>query len=182
MAFFPILFKFENALVVGGGKVALRKIKRVLEFADSVTCVSPDFCEEILLLEGVKRLERKFLDSDVNRMDMVFACTDDIDVNNHISVVCRKQKIICNVANLPDSSSFFVPSIIKSGDLTVAVSTNGKSPGADKLIKEKIRSILPKNISETIKNLGERRTILLESKKNVSEDEKYSDLLKELFI
>lgn len=130
----------KNCLVVGGGKVSERKIKGLLESNANITVVSPKFTEEILALKNhpkINLIKREFQENDLENMFLVISATNNKNLNSRIALLCHSKKILINVADDPKSSSFYVPSVIRRGDLLISVSTGGKSPAlASKIAKE----------------------------------------------
>lgn len=137
---YPVYMKIANllCLVVGGGKVAERKIGSLLEAGAQVRVVSPYVTPMIIdwAQQGkLELLEREYQSSDINGAYLVFATTNNEKVNRLVAEDSRNKNLIVNVADAPEDSSFFVPSVIRRGKLTIAVSTNGASP----LLAAKIR-------------------------------------------
>ena len=95
MAYFPfyIDIKDKKILVVGGGKVALRKVEKLLQFEPKITVVAPFICDEIRKL-GVSIIERKFIDSDIDNIFCAISATDDEVVNGHIFKLCSEKNIL----------------------------------------------------------------------------------------
>ena len=130
---FPIVVKLEgcSCLVVGGGTVAVRKVRNLLQCGAAINVVSPSFCEEMVLLgqeEQVTLIPRKFEDRDVQGHMMVFAATSDEAVNQRVYEVCRENGILVNTVDDPDKCNFLVPATMRRGALTIAINTEGNSP------------------------------------------------------
>lgn len=149
--FFPIMIDIEkfNILVVGGGKIAYRKIIKLLEYGAEVSVVSIEFCEEIKALNGkIELKKKKFEIKDIKGYNIVFAATDNIEVNKEISEYCIERKIPVNSVDNHENSTFinmgFFETEIEDRKTIVAVSSMGKSPKGTKAIKEKLKKILEK--------------------------------------
>lgn len=150
----------KNALciVVGGGKVAYRKVKALLEFEATVVVISPIVCDEIIALAGEIKINRKNYETlDLENAYLVIAATADPILNARISVECTKRKIPVNVVDVQKECSFIFPAYIKKGPLTVGVTSSGKSPILSKQIKTSIKDSLPDYLEELIEILGELR-------------------------
>ncbi|RCR66114.1 precorrin-2 dehydrogenase/sirohydrochlorin ferrochelatase family protein [Larkinella punicea] len=158
---FPIFLKIENlqTLVVGGGYVGLEKVTALLSNAPNapVTLVSPEIRQEIVALaEQHANLHLiydsytiKYLDNN----DLVIVATNDKAVNVQIQTDCKTRRILVNVADTPDLCDFYLSSVVKKGDLKIAISTNGKSPTFAKRFREVLEDILPDSLQETLDNL-----------------------------
>lgn len=147
MACFPICIDIENkkCLVVGGGLVAERKIKQLIEFGAEVTVVAENVCQQVRLLGeqgAVYIFLRSFEETDVDDMCLVVAATDDMEVNRKVSYACNNRKIPVNVVDRKDLCSFYFPAIIKDEELVVSVSTGGTSPLLASELKEKLEELL----------------------------------------
>lgn len=107
MAYFPfyIDIKDKKILVVGGGKVALRKVEKLLQFEPKITVVAPFICDEIRKL-GVSIIERKFIDSDIDNIFCAISATDDEVVNGHIFKLCSEKNILVNTVDDKDKCGF----------------------------------------------------------------------------
>ena len=100
MAYFPFMvdIKGMNCLVAGGGRVALHKVKILLEYGVHINVFAPDICDELFKIatnKCVKIFKREFCEDDVNGMAFVIAATDNREVNIYISEICRSRNIIC---------------------------------------------------------------------------------------
>jgi len=139
---FPICLLAENrkCLIVGAGKVALRKIKSLIDAEADVTVIAPGSEDEIKKLssEGAIKLhEREFKSSDIENMFVVFAATNDRGVNRKVLTSCNSKKILCCCVdgNWPESD-FVSPATFRESGLTISVSSGGKSCRRSRLIKE----------------------------------------------
>jgi siroheme synthase-like protein len=141
--YYPILLNItgKKCLVVGGGEVALRKTKTILEHGAKVVSVSRAFCAEFNEMDkrhAIKTIRREYQTVDLDNVYMVVAATDDTGVNEKVAAEARKKKILVNVVDKPDISDFIVPSYFRRGDIIVAVSTSGKSPALARKIKSEL--------------------------------------------
>lgn len=128
-------------LVVGGGRVAARKISALLLSRAVVRVVSPESCGKVRRLaeEGrVELIERAFRDDDLTGVFLVFAATDIPAVQQRIAEQARQSDVLLNSAENPGLSSFLVPARVRRGDLLLAVSTGGASPALSALLKRKL--------------------------------------------
>lgn len=129
-------------LVVGGGKVALRKIHLLLDTGAQVAVVSPEVCDELgeLIEQGlVTHAVRRFEDHDVEGTTLVFAATNSRGANRHVLDCCRKQHVPCCCVdgNWADSD-FSTPAITRHNDLTISVSSGGNDCRKSKLVKNSL--------------------------------------------
>ncbi len=128
-------------LVVGGGRVAARKISALLLSGAVVRVVSPETCSKVRRLseEGrVELIERAFQDDDLTGVFLVFAATNAPAVQHRIAEQARRREVLLNSAENPGLSSFLVPARVRRGDLLLAVSTGGASPALSALLKRKL--------------------------------------------
>lgn len=148
MGFFPFYTDIENkkCLVIGGGKVAFRKVEKLLLFSPEITVISPYVCNGILSIDGIKIIERKFIESDIENAFMVICATDDREVNAFVSRLCMEKKIPVNVVDQPELCSFYFPSIVRKHNITVGISTEGKSPVIARFLREKIETEIDDDI------------------------------------
>ena len=129
------------ALVVGGGKIATRKVRGLAEAEFQVTVISPAVSDEIRLAPHATVIERPFSPDDLagdTRYALVFACTDDRTVNCEIGRLARLANIPVVVTDAQEESTFFTPAVLRDGDLAIAVSTGGASPRIARSIREYI--------------------------------------------
>jgi siroheme synthase-like protein len=171
----------KNCLVAGGGKIALHKVKILLQFDVNIKVVAPVVCKELeaLVNENTRLfLEiRAFQDNDIKNADMVVAATDSLQLNNHISEICRKNSIPVNAVDMKAASTFIFPAILKEEDVLVAVSTGGESPAGAAYIKRNIKKNMPDYYGEMISSMGLIREIVME---RVDSSEKRKELFEKL--
>lgn len=169
---FPFFENIENKrfLVIGGGTVAKNKIEKLKLFTDNITVL----CKETDI-EDVCVVKKAFEENDVSLFDYVIGATDSKQTNSLISTACKKRGIAVNIVDCPEECTFFFPSVIRRGSLTVAVSSGGKSPAFCKEMRKRIENILPENTEEILDEMEELRARL---KKSVSSEEERGKILK----
>ncbi|MGN1412606.1 MAG: bifunctional precorrin-2 dehydrogenase/sirohydrochlorin ferrochelatase [Oscillospiraceae bacterium] len=162
MSFFPISINLEDksVLVIGGGKVALRKIKTLLKFDIPIIVISPHIIEDLKSLlydydydsfdcnvcnHKVKLYNREFSFNDLKlfNVGLVITTTDDVVLNQNILDVCKSKGILCNSATNTQNNGYLFPSIVKEGDISIAINTDGKSPYISRKIREDIQKNVP---------------------------------------
>jgi siroheme synthase-like protein len=148
-SYYPIFLDVygRKCVVVGGGTVALRKTKTLLEHGASVEVVSPYLCPELRELAGADVIRTNLKDyepQDIKDAFLVIAATSEEDINEEVSREARRHKVLVNVVDKPDKSDFIVPSYLRRGALAIAVSTSGASPA----LSRKVRTCLERDIGE----------------------------------
>jgi precorrin-2 dehydrogenase/sirohydrochlorin ferrochelatase len=121
----------RSVLVVGGGSVAARKVRRLLECGADVTVVSRETCDALNDLNTDNNLHiihRSYRDGDAEGRWLVVAATDSEGVNRRVSRQAEERNIFCNVVDVPQLCSFHVPAVVRRGLLQLAISTGGASP------------------------------------------------------
>ncbi|MPR35550.1 precorrin-2 dehydrogenase/sirohydrochlorin ferrochelatase family protein [Salmonirosea aquatica] len=167
---FPIFLKLNNddlhLLIVGGGYVGLEKIEAVLGNSPEakITLVAPEIRDEIQQIAAqnphVVLLPRAFEDFDLDYKDLVIVATNDREENKRIKRLARARNLLCNVADTPDECDFYLSSIVKKGNLKVAISTNGMSPTLAKRLREVLTEALPDNLETAMEQLKGVRDLL----------------------
>lgn len=175
MACYPVMLNIEGkkCLVVGGGSVALRKIQGLLECSARVTVIAPFANEKIRKLgeDGrIRLMERNYIKGDVEGYFLAVAASDDRNVNKRVALEASERNILVNVADDLDLSSFIVPSVVRRGELAVAVSTGGRSPLLAKTLRRKLENILTDEYEELLNRLWETREKV--KAQELSEEEK----------
>ncbi len=143
MKLYPLMANLENrpVLVVGGGTVATRKVKALLKAGAAIRVVSPELSDELQSLADTGRIvanRRGYVPSDLDGVWLVFAATNDPDLNAAISREAARRNLLGNDITHPEVCTFFVPSHIRRGDLILAISTSGRSPALAKWLRRKL--------------------------------------------
>ena len=143
MPYYPIYLRLggKPVLVVGAGRVGLRKTRGLLEAGAQVTVVAPRGQPAFEKL-AVRRLRRRFRKSDLNGTALAFAATDDRKVNHLVAVEAKRRGIPVNVADAPAECDFLVPSRVRLSDVQIAISTGGRSPRLAAELRRKLESLL----------------------------------------
>jgi len=160
---YPIYVKLKNkvCVVVGGGSIAFRKIQALLRAEADVTLISPELNNDLLNLvdqSKINYLNRKFQQGDLDNAFLVVAATNDSSVNLQIWNEANTRNILINVVDVPSLCNFYVPSVVRDGDLALAISTNGKAPYLSKLLRLKFENYLsPFNFKKLIDRIYHKR-------------------------
>jgi len=167
MGYLPISVEMKGrpCLVVGGGAVAERKIAALIENGSKVTVISPDVTENIARWSKQSLLNlfaRRYRAGDTVGFRIVFAATDDPDLNDAVYRECGNSGSLINSADDPDHCDFILPSVLRRGDLTVAVSTGGRSPALARTIREELEFYFTAEYEALVKLAGEVRVALQE--------------------
>jgi precorrin-2 dehydrogenase / sirohydrochlorin ferrochelatase len=168
--YFPIFIDIIDfpALVIGGGKVALRKINSLLEFGAKVSVLSPKFSSEIqsLIQENkITPIAKSYQSGDVNGYRLVFCATDNTEVSHIVQKDCLENDILLNVADVPELCNFIMPAMIKRGDFIVALSSQGKAPFFVKEQRDKLDKQISPKLAEITELAGKFRSFVIEDKR-----------------
>jgi len=160
MTLYPIFLKLDGlrCLVVGGGKVALRKVRDLVDAGAHVVVVAPEFIPELAgMADGVELVRREFEQSDLAGVAIVVAATDSDEVNSRVYREAKARGIWINVVDSPELCDFFLPARAKWKDLEIAVSTLGRSPLASRLIRDFLKESLKDEHLKLVELLSEIR-------------------------
>ncbi|MFC3356088.1 precorrin-2 dehydrogenase/sirohydrochlorin ferrochelatase family protein [Sphingobacterium zeae] len=155
---FPIFVKLNqiHTLLVGGGKVALEKFEALAsnDNALNLTIVAkeiiPEFAQLLKEYPQIDLYVRPFASEDMINKQLVIAATNNMELNEQLRNLTRQNNILFNAADKPELCDFYLGSIVKKGNLKIAISTNGKSPTIAKRLKELLNDLLPEEIDETL--------------------------------
>lgn len=162
MQFFPTLLRFDDksVLLVGGGDISLFKLQKIISFGpNKIKIISKEFGQEFQNFKNVELVQKEFESSDLVGIDLAIIAIDDKEKQREIYNICKKQNILCNCVDLLDCCDFIFPSIVKRGDISISISTNGKVPGLSAVLREYFESLIPSDLENVLKEL----TILRES-------------------
>ncbi len=166
----------ERCVVVGGGAVAERKVRALLESGAQVTVISPSVTDGLENLAAKGQLEivrRPYRPGDLEKAFLVIGATDAPTVNESVWREAHSRRLLVNVIDDPAHCNFFVPSVVRRGELTISISTGGLSPALAKMIRQRLSAefgpayacflALLSDLRERIKNEipdGERREMV----------------------
>ena len=183
MKYYPVNLNINNrsCLVVGGGKVATRKVETLLACGARVTVVSPEVCDAIEKLaaasDRIAIVRRGYASNDLDGHFMVIGATSDMPLNRRISADAEKQNMLCNIADVPEVCNFILPAVIRRGDLIIAVSTSGKSPAFAKKLRQDLEITFGQEYARFLDLMGAIRKRLLCEK---HDPEEHKDLFETL--
>lgn len=140
---YPIFLDLKDrpVLVVGAGKIALRKTLGLLEAGARVTVVAPEILHDFDALP-VRVHRRPFRASDLAGAVLVFAATDDRAVNRRIGIAAKGRGLFANIADSAPECDFVVPARLTRGEVQIAISTGGRSPRLSADLRRKLESVL----------------------------------------
>mgnify|MGYP002852504415 FL=1 len=163
MAYFPMFVDLTeaNCLVVGGGEVARRKINVLLDFGARVHVIAKEISMEIAALsEETDHLlleQREFTPFDLQERKLVVVATNDNELNEQISMMCKEGAIPVNVVDDKEKCTFIFPSYIKEQNLVGAFSSGGNSPALTQYLRNREKEILTPHLGELNEMLGRWR-------------------------
>ncbi|SEC60049.1 precorrin-2 dehydrogenase/sirohydrochlorin ferrochelatase family protein [Terriglobus roseus] len=166
MSLFPIFLKLtaRRCLVVGAGSIAESKIQSLLDADADVTVVatrvSPKVQEQAESGE-IKLHLREFVESDLEGNFLVVAGTDVPEVNRAVFAGCEQRNILVNAVDDPPYCDYYFPSIVKRGDLQIAISTAGESPALAQRLRKELNAQLPLDLGPWLMELGRLRREVL---------------------
>lgn len=137
---YPVMLDLRGrrCLVVGGGTVAHRKIAGLLDAGATVDVVAPCVEESVPQLEGsLVVTHRRYRPSDLDDVHLVITCTDDPEVNRWVAEDAAQRRIWVNSADDPSNCTFTLPAVARRGDLTLTISTNGRSPALARWLRRR---------------------------------------------
>ena len=177
-SYFPIFLSLENrkVLLVGGGEVAYNKLLKLLDFTKDIKVIAPKISLKIQKLLKKYSLDfekREYQEADIKSFDLVVVAVDDISLQEQIFKEAKRYKVLVNSVDSKKFCDFLFGSIIKRGDLTILIGTNGASPAFSRYLKNYIKKLLPNDLESFLKELkslraslpkGTKRMKLLEQK------------------
>ena len=165
---FPMFLKLEGrqCLVVGAGKVGEPKISGLLETGARIRVVSLDATPTVRewARAGIIELDlRAFSPDDLDGAFLAIVSTNSRTLNERVYHEAQRRGVLCNVVDVPDLCDFFYPSVVRRGDLQIAVSTAGKSPSLAQKIRQQLEKQYGPAYAAWVQELGETRKLILAS-------------------
>ncbi|WP_286234378.1 siroheme synthase [Thalassotalea sediminis] len=148
MKYFPIFLtaKHLNALVIGGGDVAARKIELLRKANCNITVMS-EHCNEsvtrLIRTEGLSHIQHNYQQGLIEQYNLVIAATDCEEVNQQVALDAKQQNILVNVVDQPELCTWITPSIIDRDPMIIALSSSGSAPILLRMLREQIEKSLP---------------------------------------
>lgn len=165
---FPIFLKLagRRCLVVGGGKVGKPKIAGLLETGAEIRVVALEASAAVRqwAQEGKVQLElRPFRNDDLDGAFLAVVATGSRPLNQRVYHEAQRRGVLCNVVDVPELCDFYYPSVVRRGDLQIAVSTAGQSPSLAQKIRQQLEKQFGLGYAEWVRELGETRKLILAS-------------------
>jgi len=167
IVYYPVSLNIQGkrCVVIGGGKVALRKVKMLLDCGANVSVISlkphPDIAK-LSKERAIHLIQRDYEAQDLKGAVIAIACTDVKEVNRKVADEAKKAGILVNVADDPEPSDFIIPAFFRRGNLTLAVSTSGVSPALARKIRMKLEKSFGEEYASLLSLIGEVRSTLKE--------------------
>ena len=174
-ACYPVFLNINNrkCVVVGGGQVALRKVKALLEHGADVEVVSPGFCPGLVEIAGsgeIHTITREYRAGDLKNAFVAIAATDSTEINQRVVAEARRRAVLVNVVDDAGNSDFIAPSYMRRGDIAIAVSTGGKSPALARKIRSRLEKELGDEYAVLASLIGEVRSEVRQRKIKIDGD------------
>lgn len=158
---FPVFLKLEemNVLLVGGGNVGLEKLSAILANAPltPVRVVAIELSDPVRSLaanhDNITLIHRPYEAEDIDWADIVITAINDPGVSERIRFDAKQRGKFINAADKPELCDFYLGSVVKKGNLKIAISTNGKSPTIGKRLKDILNEVMPDQLDEVLQNM-----------------------------
>ncbi len=168
MAKYPIFLELRGRRVVliGGGAVALRKAETLLEAGARLVVVAEQINEMLVLKtksKDAELIQSKYSKDYLSGAALVIAATNDHELNKQIYKHCQKLGILCNIVDEPELCDFFVPAVVRRGDLQIAVGTEGLCPAYAGHLRGKLEKIFTEEHGKFLAELEKLRNQIIEA-------------------
>lgn len=165
--YYPVFLDLtgRRAVIVGGGSVAERKVTTLAEYGPRIRVIAPECTPALLELAASGSIEleqRGYIRGDLDGAFIVVCATDSEEVNRAVHAEAEERGCIVNVVDVPELCSFIVPSIVRRGTLSVAISTGGAAPTVAKRLRRHVQEHLGPEWETYMTLLGEVRTLVME--------------------
>jgi precorrin-2 dehydrogenase/sirohydrochlorin ferrochelatase len=148
-------------VVIGGGRVAARKVVALREAGAHVVVIAPDLCESLEVLaadDDIEVLSRYYRCGDLHGAFLAIAATDDSHINEQVWEEAKALNILVNVVDDPDHCNFIAPSVIRRGSLTLAISTSGRCPALSRHLRKQLEQAFGPAYANYVVLLGDLRS------------------------
>ncbi len=191
MKYYPLFLDITDrkCIVVGGGDVAERKVARLLDFGADVVVVGKTLTPGLATLKSegeINHIDADYEKSFIDGALLVIGATDRDDVNEQISRDGREKGILVNIVDDPGKCDFLLPSLLRQGDLLIAISTGGKSPALAKKLRKELEHLFGAEYQTLLEVMGKLRERLVVAGRSSDENRRlfesvlYSDILKHI--
>lgn len=169
MSYMPVFLEVKDKkfLIVGGGKVATEKIKRVLKFSYNITVVSPEITQElesIIKENSLNYINSPYTSDIIKDYDIIIVAVSDTNLQKVIYNDAKRENKLCNTVDVIGESDFIFPSVVKKGNLIVAFSTSGSSPALAKYLRVYFEQIIPGEVEQFLNEMEDLRNSLPKGK------------------
>ena len=176
MSFYPVCLDLEakRCVVVGGGRVAERKVMGLLACDAQVSVISPELTEELQRQYSDGKFhwtKREYMPGDLAHAFLVIAATDDEETQKQVYREAAAGNLLLNVADVPGRCNFILPATVRQGDLAISVSTAGKSPALARKIRMELEKSYGPEYRVLVDILGAVRPEILKCGFSQSENE-----------
>jgi precorrin-2 dehydrogenase/sirohydrochlorin ferrochelatase len=176
MSFYPICLDLEGrrCVVVGGGRVAERKVLGLLSCSAQVSVISPELTDELLRRHddsSIRWINREYRTGDLQQAFLVIAATDNEETQKQVYEEAATHNLLVNVADVPQRCNFILPATVRQGDLIVAISTAGKSPALARKLRIELEKRFGAEYRVLVDILGAVRPVILASGLEQSDNE-----------
>jgi len=173
--YYPVFLNLKNkrCIVIGGGKISERKVLSLLNSGANVTIISPELTKRLKkeIPNGkIKHISRNYQKGDLKNAFLVIAATDSNEINKRVSADAPN---LVNVVDVPALCNFIVPSVVKRGPLTIAISTSGVSPSMAKAIRKELERLYGPAFGKYLNSLKKIRTRAMREIKDKKKRERF---------
>jgi precorrin-2 dehydrogenase/sirohydrochlorin ferrochelatase len=175
--------KGRKVIVIGGGSVALRKVRSLLEFGADMTIISaqPDAALLEMAAEGLVQCECRTLTCPEDEMllsaFLVICATDDKKLNREIADYCEAHQIWVDCADSAEKSSVVFPSVVKRDEIVIGISTSGGVPALTRHLRERIEETVPEWYGTLEHQMRNQREVLKQTDCSMAEKRKYLEMM-----
>ncbi|MCX7759790.1 MAG: bifunctional precorrin-2 dehydrogenase/sirohydrochlorin ferrochelatase [Hydrogenothermaceae bacterium] len=188
MSYMPIFLEVKDKkfLIVGGGRVATEKIKRILKFSYNITVISPEITEElesIIKENSLNYIKSPYTSDIIKDYDIIIVAVSDTNLQKVIYNDAKRENKLCNTVDVIGESDFIFPSVVKKGNLIVAFSTSGSSPALAKYLRVYFEQVIPGEVEQFLKEMEDLRNSLPKGKERQELfDKKAKEFFEKIFM